>query len=146
MRSCDNQTGLPAILSTSSFDGTVSVYSLTDTGDGSSGGASQAPGWLKRPAGASFGFGGQLVTFSKPPPEQQGRPIVKVQKPCTEPEFLAKADELDAAVTQNRLKEFCEAKIASSADADEAQEWRFMHILFDPDARRKLMDHIGFVS
>jgi hypothetical protein len=29
---------LPAILSTSSFDGTVSVYSLTDTGDGVSAG------------------------------------------------------------------------------------------------------------
>ena len=25
----------------------------------------QAPGWLKRPSGATFGFGGQLATFNK---------------------------------------------------------------------------------
>jgi hypothetical protein len=32
---------LPAILATASFDGSVNVYSLTDTGSGTSGGAKQ---------------------------------------------------------------------------------------------------------
>ena len=137
---------LPAILSTSSFDGSVNVYSLTDTGNGTSGGAAAAPGWLKRPAGAAFGFGGQLVTFAKPSPETAGaRPTVKVHKIVTEPEFLTQADELDAAVTSGSLNAFCESKIAAcGADKDTAEEWKFMHILFEEDARRKLMNHVGF--
>ena len=36
----------------------------------------QAPGWLKRPAGASFGFGGKLATFARD--SAGGRPVVKI--------------------------------------------------------------------
>ena len=40
----------------------------------------QAPGWLKRPAGACFGFGGKLATFAKDP--AGGRTVVKMWRLC----------------------------------------------------------------
>ena len=134
---------LPAILATGSFDGSVNVYSLTDTGSGASGGALQAPGWLKRPAGASFGFGGQLSTFSRKmtPDGQQGRPTVALRRPGTDAELLQRADELNAAIQQGTLKDFCQKKIAENP---EAEEWQFMSILFDEDTRRRLTNFVGF--
>ena len=40
-------------------------------------------------------------------------------------------------VWQGTLKAFCEEKIATAADADAANEWQFMNILFESDARRR---------
>ncbi len=45
---------------------------------------------------------------------------------------------------QGTLKTFCEEKIATATDPDAANEWQFMNILFEADARRRLMKHIGF--
>ena len=134
---------LPAILATASFDGSVNVYSLTDTGSGTAGGKLQAPGWLKRPAGASFGFGGQLSTFSKKttPDGQPGRPTVALRKPGTDTELLKRADELNAAIQQGTLKDYCGKKITENPDAE---EWQFMSILFDEDTRRRLTNFVGF--
>ena len=133
---------LPAIVSTSSFDGQVNIYSLTDTSNGSSGSAMQAPGWLRRPVGASFGFGGQLASFSK---GADGRSGVRLRRPITEPEFLAQAATLEQAVSGSALREFCRTKIAEPGQsAEEVDEWKFVEILFEEDARRRLLDHIGF--
>ena len=74
----------PGVVATASFDGTVSVYSVlasqSNSGtaepagsgsslpemarDPSSSQLAHAPKWLKRPVGASFGFGGKLARFS----------------------------------------------------------------------------------
>ncbi|KAJ1471406.1 hypothetical protein T484DRAFT_1977796 [Baffinella frigidus] len=136
---------LPAIVSTSSFDGQVSIYSLTDTSSGASGTGSsyvQAPGWLKRPAGAAFAFGGQLASFSK---ASNGKSAVRLRRTCTEPEFLAQAASLEQAVASSGLREFCQGKIADSGQTEEdSNEWQFLEILFEEDARRRLLDHIGF--
>ena len=134
---------MPAILATASFDGSCNIYSLTDTGSGNAGGALQAPGWLKRPAGASFGFGGQLATFSKKlaPDGQPGRPSVALRRPGTDAELLARADELNAAIQQGGLKDYCQKKIAENPAAE---EWQFMSILFDEDTRRRLTSFVGF--
>ena len=134
---------LPAILATASFDGSVNVYSLTDTGSGTSGGAVQAPGWLKRPAGATFGFGGQLATFNKKlaPDGQPGMASVQLRRPGTDSELLQRADELNTAIQQGTLKEFCDKKIAENPGAE---EWQFMSILFDEDTRRRLTHFVGF--
>ena len=70
---------LPAILSASSFDGIVSVYSLQDASSVPTPASAEgflpqqsnlsrpvrAPKWLKRPCGATFGFGGQLSLFNE---------------------------------------------------------------------------------
>ncbi len=53
---------LPGIVASCSFDRSVSVHSLAAIpGDH----ATRAPNWMRRPAGASFGFCGKLVSFTK---------------------------------------------------------------------------------
>ena len=50
---------LPGVISASSFDRKVQFFSLT----GAKSKIGRAPKWLRRPIGASFGFGGKLVSF-----------------------------------------------------------------------------------
>jgi protein transport protein SEC31 len=66
---------IPGVLSTSSFDGKIGIYNIEACGRNVSGEAEfggaivsggssallKAPKWLERPAGVSFGFGGQAV-------------------------------------------------------------------------------------
>ena len=104
----------------------------------------QAPGWLKRPVGASFGFGGQLVSFNKSSNPEAHRAVVHIRKPCTEPEFIERAEALDVAMTQGMLKEFCQKKVETADSPDEANEWQFMNILFDEDTRRRLTNFVGY--
>ncbi|CAN0535783.1 unnamed protein product, partial [Laminaria digitata] len=50
---------IPAVIGTCSFDRKVQVFSM----NGASTSNGRAPKWHQRPAGASFGFGGKLVSF-----------------------------------------------------------------------------------
>lgn len=50
---------LPGVISASSFDRKVQFFSLT----GARSKIGRAPKWLRRPIGATFGFGGKLVSF-----------------------------------------------------------------------------------
>ena len=72
-------TTTPGVLSTSSFDGRVGLYNLQQAAGAGAGaqvtdqyGVAQpgpkqpmkrAPAWMRRPCGATFGFGGQLAGF-----------------------------------------------------------------------------------
>ena len=51
---------LPSVVSTCSFDRRIQFYSLS----GARSKLGRAPKWLQCPVGASFGFGGRLVSFS----------------------------------------------------------------------------------
>ena len=70
----------PAVLATCSFDRKVQVWSMAGAGGKptKSGAKSRAPQWLRRPAGASFGFGGRLLAFGgSSDPRKKTPPVVK---------------------------------------------------------------------
>ena len=50
---------LPTVVSACSFDRKVQFYSLS----GAKSKIGRAPKWLKKPTGATFGFGGKLISF-----------------------------------------------------------------------------------
>ena len=50
---------LPAVVSACSFDRKVQFYSMA----GAKSRIGRAPKWLKKPLGATFGFGGKLISF-----------------------------------------------------------------------------------
>lgn len=52
---------IPAVVATCSFDRKVQLFSM----NGAKTSNGRAPTWHRRAAGASFGFGGRLVSFSK---------------------------------------------------------------------------------
>ena len=51
---------LPGVVSASSFDRRVQFFSMI----GAKSRVGRAPKWLRRPVGATFGFGGKLVSFN----------------------------------------------------------------------------------
>jgi protein transport protein SEC31 len=85
--------------------------------------ATRAPKWLRRSCGASFGFGGKLVTFSKggvlssaPPPH--GHPPhrgVFVTRLPADNSLVASAAAFEKVLSANDLPAFCEEKVGVRA-------------------------------
>jgi len=159
---------LPGVLSTCSFDQKVNVLSVGYTG------TAHVPAWMTRPIGASFGFGGKLVSFGQdvpsavaPPPtggpaspHRAVQPKVQLAQLVTDPEVLDKAAGLQQILKEKDFPAFCAYKIthatdgvtgASPAAAVEVAEgektiWTFMKILFEDEANQRflLLKELGF--
>ena len=184
-------------ISAASFDGTISIHNMNDCGKqsahhqlqqyGQNGMQQQqqqqqqqqprepmrkAPKWMKRPAGASFGFGGKLVSFGSDAPG-----VVKITNVDVSDEHdesrsggagarggaslgggsdggdVEENDidaEFHAAIKSNdeqELKALCDARAQSkdpSVSSEDKETWAFMSILFSDDARRRMLEHLNF--
>ncbi|KAJ1817616.1 protein transport protein S31 [Coemansia sp. RSA 2675] len=138
----------PNLLSGASFDGRISLYSLSRESDSPvddpfaprastpfapSLSLKSPPKWLARPCGASFGFGGQLVHFN------QTGPLVSISEFVSEPELAQQAQRLEDVLEGGRAAELC----GERAQGGE-REWQVLQILFEEDARDKLVRFLGF--
>ncbi|CAO3597332.1 unnamed protein product [Absidia cylindrospora] len=181
----------PDLLATASFDGQINVFSLQGSNDNQttenqpkplqsndpfeaamlsavpqtpSFALKQPPKWLRRPVGASFGFGGKLVYFnnkagqaaaqvastlppgSTPAPQTIARQL-SITNVVTEPEIAKQADELEAAMEYKNLQQLIDERQVQSAnkqDVDERESWNVLRTLYDEDSRGRLMAHLGF--
>jgi len=83
----------PSLLSCSSFNGTVSIYSVQQQ---QSSGTRYCPKWYRRPCGSSFGFGGKMVSFGakKVPAGQEAKDASFAHSLVVpnEPEIVNEAD------------------------------------------------------
>ncbi|XP_058107910.1 protein transport protein SEC31 homolog B isoform X2 [Magnolia sinica] len=157
---------IPGVISASSFDGKIGIYNIEAcsrlafgegdfTGTLSTTGSSvnlRAPKWLKRPVGASFGFGGKLVSF-RPSLSTAGAPSgnseVYVHNIVTELGLVSRSTEFEAAVQngeKSSLRILCDTKSQESKTEDDRETWGFLKVMFDDDgtARTKLLAHLGF--
>ena len=152
---------VPGILSTASFDGKVCMYNLEDFGppparDGQPAPQRQAPKWLKRPCGATFGFGGKLASFTNvtPPPQPQpdGTMVAQPTRGIAKVHSVSVTDGMNGhAATlkditkggdREALRSFCASREA--AGADDSDTWAFLRMLFEDDGRRKLLAYLGY--
>lgn len=132
---------IPTVASASTFDGKVQVWGLAGAGTNST----RAPKWSKRPITASFGFGGKLVTVANHKKNQQGMNKVYVHQLVTEPDVVAGAEQMEIALAaDNDDKAYCANKVALAVTDHDKSVWSFMGILFEEDARQKLLLHLGF--
>ncbi|XP_056881662.1 protein transport protein Sec31A isoform X1 [Takifugu flavidus] len=178
----------PALLSTASFDGKITVYSVMggslkaqqqstadqisssfDTMDPFGTGQvlpplqvphptvqdtivpplKKPPKWMRRPVGASFGFGGKLISFENPkvPPMQSPQPIprqVFLSQVTTETEFLQRSKELQAALQSGSFNSYCQTKIQNARSDAEQDIWKFLLVNFEDEARVKFLKLLGF--
>ncbi|XP_062416137.1 protein transport protein Sec31A isoform X1 [Pungitius pungitius] len=107
------------------------------------------PKWVRRPVGASFAFGGKLVTFENPklPPVQSPQPVprqVFMSQVTTETEFLQRSRELQAALQSGSFNNYCQAKIQSATSDAEQDIWKFLLVNFEDEARVKFLKLLGF--
>ncbi|XP_050283554.1 protein transport protein SEC31 homolog B [Quercus robur] len=149
---------IPGVISASSFDGKIGIYNIEGcsrygVGENEFGAAPlRAPKWYKRPAGASFGFGGKLVGF-RPRPSAAGVPAgaseVYVHTLVTEDSLVSRSSEFEAAIQNGErslLRVLCEKKSQETESEDDRETWNFLKVMFEDDgtARTKLLSHLGF--
>jgi protein transport protein SEC31 len=156
----------PAIISTSSFDGHISLYSIlgggtscrssskpqsiTDSNDPFSNISSlkqvekesiplkSPPKWFRRPCGARFGFGGQLVSFSS-----KNYNKVNVNVVVTEPQLVQQSEIFEDVINQQKFGQFCEGKLSTSEEQDK-MIWSFLKVTFEADPRRHYLNLLGY--
>uniref|UniRef100_A0A8C7LMC4 SEC31 homolog B, COPII coat complex component n=1 Tax=Oncorhynchus mykiss TaxID=8022 RepID=A0A8C7LMC4_ONCMY len=110
------------------------------------------PKWVRRPVGASFAFGGKLITFESPKaPVQSPQPVpvprqVFVSQVTTETELLQRSRELQAALQSGSLSDYCQAKIHKAPTDSEQDIWRFLlvGVMTLHSARVKFLRLLGF--
>jgi protein transport protein SEC31 len=107
-------------VATASSDGVIRVHALIDAGPKGRPTAAKplgnAPNWLKRPCGASFGFGGRLLRFNGTSRSVKIAPVV------TDQELVDAAKALqEQAASNEKLAELCEEK--QQTDEGEKLVW-----------------------
>ncbi|XP_043196008.1 protein transport protein Sec31A-like, partial [Amphibalanus amphitrite] len=166
----------PALIAASSFDGHVSVYNvmgkveeplasptsaLADSFPDMAGVAAalptvqrrtsipltRPPRWMKRPCGATFGFGGRLVSFCHTPTTDGGRPTrqVEIHQVVTEPELVQRSQAFQQVLMTDGLPGFCTERAESAAEPDRPV-WRFLAARFSSDPRGELLRLLGYQS
>jgi protein transport protein SEC31 len=158
----------PSMISTASFDGHVTMYSLL--GGGVSAHEEPAeqpvqqsddpfanlapkphqqpvettplkkpPKWFRRPCGARFSFGGKLVSFC-----HDNSRSVHVSQVVTEEALLTRSSSLEAAVAEQDFSNFCADKASHSTNTSEQNIWNFLKVTFEPDTRRQYLRLLGY--
>uniref|UniRef100_A0A8B9PU42 Protein transport protein Sec31A n=1 Tax=Apteryx owenii TaxID=8824 RepID=A0A8B9PU42_APTOW len=109
------------------------------------------PKWIRRPVGASFSFGGKLVTFENTKAQQQPgidqqqqRHHVYVSQVVTEKEFLARSNQLQEAVRSEGFVSYCQNKIDMAQADFERSVWAFLKVNFEEDSRVKYLELLGY--
>uniref|UniRef100_A0A8C4HUD3 Protein transport protein Sec31A n=1 Tax=Dicentrarchus labrax TaxID=13489 RepID=A0A8C4HUD3_DICLA len=108
------------------------------------------PKWIRRPVGASFAFGGKLVSLenSKPNPQQPQQPtahVVHISQVVTETAFLKRSDQLQATLSAGSFVDFCQGKIDAAENEFEKTLWSFLKVAnFESDIRSKYLELLGY--
>uniref|UniRef100_A0A673C619 Protein transport protein Sec31A n=1 Tax=Sphaeramia orbicularis TaxID=375764 RepID=A0A673C619_9TELE len=107
------------------------------------------PKWIRRPVGATFAFGGKLVSLenSKPNPQQPQQPtshIVHISQVVTETAFLKRSDQLQATLSAGSFVDFCQEKIDAAENEFEKIVWSFLKANFDSDIRSRFLELLGY--
>ncbi|XP_064798278.1 protein transport protein Sec31A isoform X2 [Oncorhynchus masou masou] len=107
------------------------------------------PKWIRRPVGASFAFGGKLVSLEniKPNPQQPQQPtahVVRISQVITETTFLERSAQLQATLAAGSFVDFCQEKMDSAQNEFEKTVWSFLKVNFENDARGKYLELLGY--
>ncbi|KAM4635193.1 protein transport protein Sec31A isoform 2-T2 [Polymixia lowei] len=107
------------------------------------------PKWIRRPVGASFAFGGKLVSLENitPSPQQPQQPtahMVHVSQVVTETSFLKRSDQLQATLSAGSFVDFCQAKVDAAENEFEKTVWSFLKVNFENDVRGKFLELLGY--
>lgn len=163
----------PGLVATASFDGKIAIQSIQSTkpeADGLIGSHSQtvddddffnkaqsqpqgtnfnlqkAPKWLQRPCGASFGFGGKVVSFKGSASETSKRSMIRISTFAIDDGIASSTEAFEAALKENNLSGICENRISEATFDAEKADWKVIKTLTSKSPRMNLVDHLGFSS
>ena len=151
---------IPSVLSASSLEKQVNIASLHDVGymadeeeqhvDSSDPFAELSPAaiahpsmdhppsWLGRRAGASFAFGGRLVSFSSATDTS-----IQITSVPTDESILERSMKLQTAIEENSLRDYCEQRAEAAIEEDDRNTWTILAAQCCEPSRDALFRHLG---
>ncbi|KAJ5190890.1 Protein transport protein sec31 [Penicillium cinerascens] len=160
----------PNFFATASFDGKISVQTLQNTKtddaqaiadqnqslDGedffakaqtqpqvSKFSLPKPPRWLERPCGASFGFGGRVVSFGASEKDSRSSKV-KITPFEVDASVGNATENFENALKEGDLRSLCETRAASASSEEEKAEWKVMQALLSDNPRKGLVEYLGF--
>lgn len=160
----------PSLSATASYDGKIVIQTLQNTNPsasaevpGSAGDADdffsrasnaqtssftlkQPPKWLKVPVGASFGFGGKLISFSasEVQPGQKAQSIVKISTFAVDSGVNSATESFEKALKEGNLVNICDQRAKDAKTDQEKSDWNILRSLFKANPRQQLIEYLGF--
>ncbi len=161
----------PALSATASFDGKISIQTLQNTNaatsqapaqgsvdgedffakaqtqpQGASFSLKKAPKWLERPAGASFGFGGKLVSFGLLPivPGQHRSSKIQITNYSVDSDMGSATEAFEQALVAGDISGICKSHIEQSKNEDEKADWEVIQTLIAENPRKGVTEYLGF--
>uniref|UniRef100_A0A182MXT3 Protein transport protein Sec31A n=1 Tax=Anopheles dirus TaxID=7168 RepID=A0A182MXT3_9DIPT len=96
------------------------------------------PRWMRRPAGACFGFGGKLVTFNGT------SRTVTVNQVVTDPELVERSNQLERVLSEGNYAEYCRQKADQTNDQHARFMWYFLKANFEDDPHAEMLNLLGY--
>ncbi|KAL7270887.1 protein transport protein S31 [Rhizina undulata] len=145
LQNTNPDTSQPDTSGTVALDGD-DFFSRASNAQPSSFSLKQAPKWLQRPVGASFGFGGKLVSFTtaEAPAGQPRKSKVKISTFAVESGVNKATENFEQALKEGNLVNLCDQRVEDANTEDEKAEWKILRTLFEQNSRDKLIEYLGF--
>lgn len=161
----------PSLSATASFDGKISIQTLQNTKptaeqtpvqgpvdgedfftkartqpQGASFSLKKAPKWLERPAGASFGFGGKLVSFGLLPivAGQHRASKIQISQFSVDSDVGSATESFEKALQSGNIGSICESHISEAKTEAEKADWKVLETLIAENPRKKVTEYLGF--
>ncbi|CZS98611.1 related to SEC31 protein [Rhynchosporium agropyri] len=163
----------PGLSATASFDGKISIQTLQNTNpaatqapvqgpvdgedfftkaqtqpQGASFSLTKAPKWLERPAGASFAFGGKLLSFGlmTTTPGQHRSSKIQISNFSADSDVVSATASFEAALVAGNIGEICESHISNAKSEDEKADWKVIETLIAENPRKRVTEYLGFTN
>jgi protein transport protein SEC31 len=161
----------PNLSATASFDGKIAIQTLQNTNPSTSQTTSQgptdgedfftkaqtqpqgasftllkAPKWLERPVGASFGFGGKLVSFhlQHSITGQARSSRVQISQFSVDSDVGTATECFEKALKAGDINTICDDHIAQAKTEDEKADWKVIKTLIADNPRKRVTEYLGF--
>ncbi len=163
----------PALSATASFDGKISIQTLQNTNptatqtqvqgpvdgedfftkaqtqpQGASFSLKKAPKWLERPAGASFGFGGKIVSFGLVPTVagQHRSSKIRISHFSVDTDVGSATESFEKALVAGDISSICETHISQAKTEEEKADWKVIETLIADNPRKRVTEYLGFTD
>ncbi|KAI9820649.1 MAG: protein transport protein S31 [Pycnora praestabilis] len=163
----------PSLLATASFDGKIAVQTIQNTKSEASAtigsqnesldgadffskaqtepqGAAfslpKPPKWLERPIGASFGFGGKVISFGLDGTEggKSRHSEIRISSFAVDAGVGAATEAFEKSLKEHNFGSICETKISEAKSDEEKADWEVIESLISNNPRKKLVEYLGF--
>ncbi|KAI5288529.1 protein transport protein S31 [Ascosphaera acerosa] len=162
----------PNIFATASFDGKIAVQTLQNTStveteknatgvaertDGedffnkahsqpqvSTFSLPTAPRWFERPCGATFGFGGKIISIGLVKGTRTSQ--IKITPFEVDADIKSAAQNFDKALDAGDLRAICGERIQRAQTDEEKADWKVIETLISKAPKKKLVEYLGLLD